>query len=321
MPDPQESAMPAQSTGPRVPRAAQGRVHSVFRRACNIELDSGELLTLLDLEFGNLPCGIRCAPPGGSFHTRLRQGQAATIVDGVLRVPEAALRVDCSRAPVWHCRPFKVDIRSPATRHALLQLRAVLCLRMPAGGFAPLLFSPTAERTRLQRSIAARLRAVVPALADGVRQRRADEVMAALSSIIGLGVGLTPSGDDFIVGYLAALWSRAWREPALGALLCKLDSPLALLAQRTGVVSRQQLLDAVRGRFAQRLGEALHAIARNEDVAGCAQRAMACGHSSGADTLCGLLSGLWPAHANPFPSLRRSRPLFVAGSPEPAMAA
>jgi hypothetical protein len=299
-------ALAADSVGAFVPRNAGGSVHSVFRRACNIETRDGGLVTLLAPELGNLPRGIRCTLPGDLLAARLRAGQHAMIEDAALHVPAARLRVDFSRAPVWCCEPATIDVRNAATGEALHRLRALLARHTPAAGFAPLLFGTGGARTAWDRAVGARLGETLPRLTSALLEQDAGRFAAALARLIGAGVGLTPSGDDFIVGLLAALWSRTGTEAAIAALLDELVSPFARLASRTDVVSRQQLDDAVHGRFAQRLIDVLRALAQQRDATGPVELALASGHSSGADTL----SGLWFGLSLPPIPVRRSRPSF-----------
>jgi hypothetical protein len=271
------------------------RVHSVFRRACNLESQRGDLLTLLGIESGNLPRGLRCAPAAISFAQWLRPGQEAVIDRGVLRVPEARLRVDFSSAPVWRCERVSIELRDTAVAPALERLRGALGSHPAAHGFAPLLFCARGAQSKLERSIATRLQRSLPVLARALQRRQADEAARGLAQLAGVGVGLTPSGDDFIVGILAALWSRASAEPGTRKLLEGLAAPLARLAFRSHAISRQQLVDAVHGRFAQHLVELMQALSRGEDVEARAARVLRSGHSSGADTAIGLLFGLMPA--------------------------
>ena len=115
------------------------------------------------------------------------------------------------------------------------------------------------------------------------------------AQLVGLGPGLTPSGDDFLTGYLAALWSRAQAESGIAALLEKLDASFIPLFPRTNVISGRMLRDAVHGRFAEHLVTLISAVAHAHDVVGATVRALDIGHSSGADTVCGLLFGYAPA--------------------------
>jgi len=279
----------ADSVGARVPPHARARVHSAFLRACNIETDSGELVTLLAAGSGNLPHGIRCAL---SF-APLRQGQAAILEGATLRIPAADLLVNLSRAAVWN---GTVAAASPglcgAQAHGTLrELCETLREHAPDQGVARALFCSGNPHSSLERTLVARIGQTLPILARATETKDAAEVVSALSALVGLGAGLTPAGDDFIVGYLAALWSRSYREPGIAALLRALVSTVGELSLHTNAISRQMLLDALQGHFAERLTEVVRCVCDGGDVAGAAMRALQTGHSSGADVLCGLLFG------------------------------
>ncbi len=282
----------ADSVGARVPPHARARVHSVFLRACNIETDSGELVTLLAAGSGNLPHGIRCAL---SF-APLRQGQAAILEGATLRVPAADLVVNLSRAALWN---GTVAAASPGLCGAqgqgtLRELCETLREHAPDQGFAPALFCSGNPRSALERALAARIGQTLPILAHATETKDAAEVVSALSALVGLGAGLTPAGDDFIVGYLAALWSRSYREPGITSLLRALAVTGGELSLHTNAISRQMLLDALQGHFAERLTEVVRCVGDGGGVAGASLRALKVGHSSGADALCGLLFGYSP---------------------------
>ena len=283
----------ADSVGARVPPHARAQVHSVFPRACNIEADSGELVTLLAAGSGNLPHGIRCAL---SF-APLRQGQTAILEGATLHIPCADLMVDLSRAAVW---TGTVAAASPGLRGAqaqgtLRELCETLREHAPDQGVAPALFLSGNPCSTLERALVARIGQTLPILARATETKDAVAVAAALSALVGLGAGLTPAGDDFIVGYLAALWSRSYREPGIAALLRALALTVGELSLHTNAISRQMLLDALQGHFAERLTEVVRCVCDGDDVADAAMQALQIGHSSGADVLCGLLFGYSPA--------------------------
>ena len=58
--------------------------------------------------------------------------------------------------------------------------------------------------------------------------------------------------------------------------------------------SRQMLRDATQGRFAECLTDVTAALAGEADIVEATGQALALGHSSGADALCGLLFGYAP---------------------------
>ena len=319
----------ADRIGDRVPAHARGRVHSVFERACNIETHTGDLVTLLAEALGNVPHGIRLAGPVASFDSWLFPGQNAILDQAALRVPDAGITVDLSGAVVWRgaVAAVSMDLGSMdlcsmdpgggAIAVALRELRATLYERAPEQGFAPLLAAPASARSSLERAFATRLSHTLPMLARATERRDVTAVAAAAARLVGLGPGLTPSGDDFIAGYLAALWSRAGFDCGLDTILPSLADALAPLFLRTNAISRQMLSDAAQGRFAERLIDVTRAVANAGNVADATAHALASGHSSGADTLCGLLFGYAPELAMQAAPSPPDRP---TGQPLPCVA-
>jgi hypothetical protein len=283
----------ADSVGACVPPHARAQVHSVFLRACNIETDSGELVTLLAAGSGNLPHGIRCASPFAPLSAWLRRGQAATLDGATLRIPAADFVVDLSRAAVWNgtVAAASPDLHGAEAHGALRELCETLREHAPDQGVAPALFSSGSPHSTLERALVARMAQTLPILARATDTSDAGAVVSALSALVGLGAGLTPAGDDFIVGYLAALWSGSRREPGIAALLRALAVPVGQLSLHTNAISRQMLLDALQGHFSERLTEVVGCVCGGGDVAGATMRALEVGHSSGADVLCGLQFG------------------------------
>ncbi|MFN0040523.1 MAG: DUF2877 domain-containing protein [Burkholderiales bacterium] len=291
--------------GDLVPAQARGRVHSVFRRACNIETESGELITLLAGDLGNLPHGIRLAGPVASFAAWLSEGQAAILEEGILRVPDAGFTLNLSGTAIWRgtvstpsVEALHMHLASPDSGNiavALRELRATLLAHAPEQGIAPLLRDDRNARSPLDRALATRLKNALPEMAHATRKRDAGAIAALAARLVGLGEGLTPSGDDFLVGYLAALWSRADREQGIDTLLRKLKAPLEEIFSQTHAISRQMLCDALQDRFAEGLVDVVRALTGSGHVFDATMQALRSGHSSGADTLCGLLFGVSPA--------------------------
>jgi Protein of unknown function (DUF2877) len=128
----------------------------------------------------------------------------------------------------------------------------------------------------------------IDALRLGLVSGDALAAQTAALGLIGLGVGLTPSGDDFLVGMLAGL--EATQHPLRAAVA----TAIARAARGTTAFGAALLEHACRGEFSQRLHDVLIAIAAQEPVAlrQATDRAMAYGATSGADTLAGLSLGL-----------------------------
>ncbi|MHB8574457.1 MAG: oxamate carbamoyltransferase subunit AllH family protein [Dehalococcoidia bacterium] len=116
-----------------------------------------------------------------------------------------------------------------------------------------------------------------------------------ISSLVGLGPGLTPSGDDIIGGLLFAL--ACLSSPSIGGRGAVRGAGwAALLAGRTHEISIAIIRDLASGEGP----EPLHDLARElldtrstGPVAATVQRVAAIGHQSGRDLLAGFFVGLF----------------------------
>lgn len=104
--------------------------------------------------------------------------------------------------------------------------------------------------------------------------------------LMGLGGGLTPAGDDFLVGCLAFLY-RYGTQRALDGL----RDALYETGQRTTALSQAFLERAMEGEFSTPVLALFAALERGgqEKILTCTARLCAIGHTSGSDLLGGIL--------------------------------
>jgi hypothetical protein len=116
----------------------------------------------------------------------------------------------------------------------------------------------------------------------------------AVRTLIGLGPGLTPSGDDYVVGICFAARLRATAEPRARERVEALHACVAAgVAGRTNRISAAFLGDALEGLGLAALHEVCNTLAEEHaDPLPPALRLVGIGHSSGWDILTGLLAGL-----------------------------
>jgi hypothetical protein len=194
-----------------------------------------------------------------------------------------AVRLD--GATPWSPRlPSAIEARSRAFAAGARRAREVGAEVAPEAGFGGLL-GGRGPRDIFSTAAGRQIAALECALADG------DAVAAAGACIplLGLGIGLTPSGDDLLVGLLAALHARRAAALPLIAAAVATAAPT-----RTTSLSAAAVVAAAHGRFPERMHDVLVAIAGNDDdaIRSSIERAMQFGASSGADTLVGLFVGL-----------------------------
>jgi hypothetical protein len=234
----------------------RGRVAGVFGEALALEVDSGEILWLDRRPDALSGRGLLLRGPLPSVTT----GSRWRWEGGWLLSADARL---CRQAPAHHAEP---GVRTPGGA-PFMAVRQVVAAG-PAEGLAEV------ARSRGR------------ALAVAIGRGGTGEAQAA--ALLGLGPGLTPSGDDFLGGFLLA---RAHGGHA--------DTELRLLVRReaggaTHPISAAKLLDAEAGDATVAEAGFLGAV-----LSGSTSRALAAtarllrfGATSGADFALGVLDAL-----------------------------
>jgi len=146
-------------------------------------------------------------------------------------------------------------------------------------------------QTAVARTMSARVRELVKAAG-----RLDPPAEASVAGLIGLGPGLTPAGDDFLVGFLTGLRCTTGKKEERLEFLSGLGKTIVRLSRRTNDISRTYLFHATRGQVSSKLAALADAIVsgdRPDSLLPIAEDAMRVGHSSGMETVTGLLIGLF----------------------------
>ena len=265
------------------------RVQSVYRAVVNITTANG-LLTVASPEAGGLPNGI-LADLGPDWRMiNLQPGMAVHASHAAIRVPDAGLEVQLDAALRWSPRIRAsgpaADLAARSWRRRTARARTIARARASARGFGALLHEDATHRDLIGIvHVGGRIVAELTAALESGDRHAAAEVAAGL---LGLGPGLTPSGDDTLVGIEAAL--HALESPVAGFLALAMGDVEA----RTTEVSATFLRHAAAGEFAERLHVLVAALLGSDDerIAPAIERAAAWGATSGTDCLLGVLIGL-----------------------------
>jgi hypothetical protein len=136
---------------------------------------------------------------------------------------------------------------------------------------------------------------VIGALGDACRALDLAAALRDAARLIGWGEGLTPAGDDFLVGLLAGLGALAGDDASRQWFRSAFAAAIASRTRRTTAISAQCLRLACADHHAEVVVELRNALLCAEDD-GVAETALgdalAVGSTSGADTVSGLLAGL-----------------------------
>lgn len=248
----------------------------MFERSAYLSL-GGQIVALVAAELLDGPLAVRVEP---AEFWRLRARQAAAC-DGSRITIEDAVEVDLSGAVPW-------DPALPAGPEPLAgaveEARRVLLREAPAESAAHVL--PVVE-ARDQAAVVqlgtleSRVFKGWCFVLDGIRQSDAPTLAAAASQLAGLGPGLTPAGDDVLVGTMVAL--HVYGRP-------RLAEPLVGAAERTTAVSAAYLRAAARGEASEAWHQAIAALRSGDGVETSCRRLMRFGETSGSDMLAGFVA-------------------------------
>lgn len=254
------------------------RVLAVFERACDLATPEGDVVALVLPEIGDGPLNIVVEGQPGLF-SAVQPGAAIRTGDAILRFDN--LEITLEQATIWEPRPDwqrlrrnreEIEGRLPLVRDLALRQAppdSLLAEQMPTSTYS------------------ATVRQAIQGLGAGWGGRwPADQCMeAAAAQLAGLGIGLTPAGDDFLVGVML----RAWLTHPAPEPFCQRLVQIA--APHTTTLSAALLRAAARGECSAAWHRLLAALqdAKESTLTRAVKGVLAHGHTSGADTLAGLL--------------------------------
>jgi hypothetical protein len=218
---------------------------------------------------------------------------------GQITFVDADITITVDADTVWQPGPPPDPIRSHHDQLQTLKYVArEVVLTKGAVGFSDLLppllgESATVPATSDVLSSVLRLR-------ESLRNGEWAEAAETMSSLLGLGRGLTPSGDDLILGLLLALNRRPVETPRRGVsagieMLNRLVIEQA--CKKTTALSANLIECAANGEADERLIAAVDGILTGQpDPSECVRHLSDWGASSGVDALVGMATALTLAH-------------------------
>ena len=299
------------------PSGLWGEVIATFRRSCYVLGVQGKVMCVADqqLDDGPLTMRVDFPPPGDMEALGITVGTPLQLEEGDFLLGREVL-LCMAGASSWVPPGVVMSASSVQILRLLQTLVDGLKTDVPDAGLAPLLRH--AENLANGRQAVLRCESrmahfALPAavgLVNGVWTRDERAIDAGVHGLVGLGPGLTPSGDDLLggmmVGLITTLDANAsgvkerrtqrdvradWRE--LVATMAGAISRHA--ADGTTAISAALLIHAAAGIAAgavHRLLQALFERGATSSPVGAALAVARTGHTSGWDCLAGVLLGV-----------------------------
>lgn len=279
----------AASIGSAIPQDNfNATIQSLFDSSLNLCLEHEErLITILVSDHYELPQGIR-VDKKIPIHS-LTVGLRAASRGGILRFDSSPLAIDLRNAPIW-------DGRLPVLTGDFEQAWSIIWQTLNDGQRQKKteLIAEDLFRSDQGSLLTRKLRQPIHKLINGAATFDSLVSADAVHEMIGLGPGVTPSGDDILIGFLAGLHSMAENKKERLAFIKTFGSAISLYLKETNEISSTYIQHAIKGEFSSSIVTLIDAIRIGEDeqLLSSTKNAMRVGHSSGMDSLTGLLIGL-----------------------------
>lgn len=260
-----------------------GRVLSTFARSCYLDVD-GQIVALVAPDLLNGPLNIVMDATGALFGS-LAPGAPLTSTKDTLHIAQST-EIALHRAATWnpHLNSWTKTDAAVAAGH-LDGLRTLLTHDAPAGGLARAALGAHAMEGG-SGPLETRARPSLGALTIGLAHRDPAQLVDAAGQLAGLGAGLTPSGDDIIVGVLLAC--SVWPIDIQKTLRTAIASAASA---RTTRISAAYLQTAAAGEASEAWHEFVAALVTPDSarVTSAARRVIAFGETSGSEMLAGFV--------------------------------
>lgn len=230
-------------------RATRGTIAAVFARSFYLRFDDDWVCVgAEDIGRGplNILCPLRAMP---NLRAALETGRSVGIGNGALWI-SGRVALSTARASVW-CPPAIARWRFDRISQGLAVVERTATQAPPAEGLGVFISPDPVMRAHLARAALP----AITALDQWIRTASKYPPQIA-RGLLGLGPGLTPSGDDFLAGMLCAL--RAVDRGDMSESLWRLIEPVSRMA--TVPVSRAHLASAARGNLSEDMHDILGAV-------------------------------------------------------------
>jgi hypothetical protein len=258
----------------------QGEVLSVHRGFINLIVENGLIVTLLDDPNLMQPFGVMITPNDLNSITA-KAGQRVKYEHGKISIDTGTrigTVVSFLNSAAWSGAVKPAE--APVGNRAAKALKDAIIEFSDDLGFAPLVSDSRGDRFTMRAAV------VLHEASLSAPNEKID-----VSGLIGLGIGLTPSGDDFVTGALLAEAVFADnRNSALGRILDR--SLLQDALSRTVPAGRTLLFGALKEQFPEYLLEVGRAIAGHIQ-GGNIRSAIAAASHHGATSGIDSCAGVW----------------------------
>lgn len=260
------------------------RVLHTFQAVVNLINSDNAILSIVSKEIGNGPFNLVLKtsdfPKNVTVDTIVIIRNQSLFLDG--------LQINLLDAQIWQPIPDWNKVRN--FKESLLKsiniIDEILSTEAPKDSIAKIVSSNQINSNNIEGKIIKTAKKAITLLSHGLIESDSNSLQESARRLTGLGIGLTPAGDDFLSGVIYGFWAVYSTSKAKS--LSRVIVQAAI--HRTNELSSAWLRAAANGEASESWHQLLRAIIKQDIdmLRDAVRRILPTGHTSGADALGGF---------------------------------
>lgn len=279
-----------------------GHVHSIFSSAINILADDGRLISIIKSEKGIGPYSIAVKCEENFLNILIRCNEEVRITPERLRFKNFDINLNTD-IPI----DLSLDLTKQRESNILLldkklmDLKKYLMINGNTQGILSILsnieYGLKYDEVKMSDSTYGSLIPKLNRFIGAFKYRTYDDLSEITRDVVGFGMGLTPSSDDFLCGIMAALlYGSNFTNYNYDYFLDIFGEMIQKIKNKTTLISENFLLNSSKGiypLFMKELCEYLffEEVYEKQQMRKLVQKTLSFGATSGSDILCGIYIG------------------------------
>lgn len=257
------------------------KILHIFNPVCNLVNENKQVLSLVIPQIGNGPFNL--VVEGINFNQHITNETKTQINQGVLQLGQFSISPNDAQS--WNPQPNWTRLKTKTIE--VTPIKAILKQHAPDDSIARLILNIPFS---MPQKVSDAVNEGISLIHQGISQNDLEPLKNGAKRLAGLGVGLTPAGDDYLIGVMHGLWAKLDITRATKMCQVILDASL----DRTTTISQAWLIAAAAGEAGEVWHDFLDAIAvSNENkIKSSVMRILPTGHTSGSDALAGFVDTL-----------------------------
>lgn len=275
-----------------------GLVHSVYKNTINLSYN-GKIVSIQPDELPKTPMIISVYDKEKRFkNLNIQVGQKALFQDGKLNVGKNVFNL--SKAQLWNPDISKIIIcEEELVTEKIRLLYNLLYLQGSNDGLRDigLWLYHMKSKSHDQKLSNELVNIAFPRILGIVESTLKGDISSAVANgidLIGIGPGLTPSGDDFLIGFISVLFTIEPNRNIIRSLREEFLAKISNSVDKTTFLSKEFLLHSIKGEFCEVFHNIYISLKNNnkDEIINSTVNLLRLGHTSGIDTLSGIITGL-----------------------------